>query len=89
MRSSVEAVCLHLEAVTFGEINRLLINVPPGFMKSLLVMAHLGGRGPWLVGPVIGMVLRQRRSGISQQARPTSLGNRSPGGLSRWARRIR
>jgi hypothetical protein len=28
---------LHLEAVTFGEINRLLINVPPGFMKSLLV----------------------------------------------------
>jgi hypothetical protein len=28
--------CLHLEAVTFGEIKRLLINVPPGFMKSLL-----------------------------------------------------
>jgi hypothetical protein len=33
----LEAICLHLEAVTFGEINRLLINVPPGFMKSLLV----------------------------------------------------
>lgn len=32
----VEAICQHLEAVTFGEINRLLINVPPGFMKSLL-----------------------------------------------------
>jgi predicted phage terminase large subunit-like protein len=30
------AICQHLEAVTFGEINRLLINVPPGFMKSLL-----------------------------------------------------
>lgn len=30
------AVCDHLEAVTFGEITRLLINVPPGFMKSLL-----------------------------------------------------
>jgi predicted phage terminase large subunit-like protein len=30
------AVILHLEAVTFGEITRLLINVPPGFMKSLL-----------------------------------------------------
>jgi predicted phage terminase large subunit-like protein len=26
----------HLEAVTFGDINRLLINVPPGSMKSLL-----------------------------------------------------
>lgn len=30
------AIVLHLEAVTFGEITRLLINVPPGFMKSLL-----------------------------------------------------
>src|ERR1043166_7041627 len=29
------AIVLHLEAVTFGEILRLLINVPPGFMKSL------------------------------------------------------
>lgn len=34
---AVEAICQHLEAVTFGEINRLLINVPPGFSKSLLV----------------------------------------------------
>lgn len=33
----LEAICLHLEAVTFGEITRLLINVPPGFMKSMLV----------------------------------------------------
>lgn len=29
------AICEHLEAVTYGEINRLLVNVPPGFMKSL------------------------------------------------------
>jgi hypothetical protein len=35
----LEAICLHLEAITFGDIpsNRLLMNVPPGFMKSLLV----------------------------------------------------
>jgi hypothetical protein len=35
----LEAICIHLEALTFGDIpsNRLLINVPPGFMKSLLV----------------------------------------------------
>lgn len=32
----LDAICRHLEAVTFGEITRLLINVPPGFMKSLL-----------------------------------------------------
>lgn len=30
------AICEHLEAVTFGEINRILINVFPGAMKSLL-----------------------------------------------------
>jgi len=32
----LEAVCKHLEAVSRGEITKLLINVPPGFMKSLL-----------------------------------------------------
>jgi predicted phage terminase large subunit-like protein len=32
----LEAVCQHLEAITYGDITRLLINVPPGFMKSLL-----------------------------------------------------
>lgn len=33
---AVEAMCEHLEAVSRGEIKRLLINVPPGCMKSLL-----------------------------------------------------
>lgn len=32
----LEAICEHLEAVTDGEIKRLLFNVPPGFMKSML-----------------------------------------------------
>jgi predicted phage terminase large subunit-like protein len=31
----IDAICEHLEAVTEGEIIRLLINVPPGFSKSL------------------------------------------------------
>lgn len=31
----IDAICDHLEAVTHGDIMRLLINVPPGFMKSL------------------------------------------------------
>lgn len=33
----IDAVCAHLTAVTEGRITRLLINVPPGSMKSLLV----------------------------------------------------
>lgn len=34
---AVEAVATHLEAVSNGRIQYLLINVPPGMMKSLLV----------------------------------------------------
>lgn len=34
---ALEAICEHLVAVTDGHIKRLLINVPPGMMKSLLV----------------------------------------------------
>lgn len=33
---SLDAICEHLEAVTRGDIKRLLMNVPPGCMKSLL-----------------------------------------------------
>ena len=33
---AIEAICEHLEAVTAGEIQHLLINVPPGFTKSLI-----------------------------------------------------
>jgi len=33
----IDAICSHLEAITDGRITRLLINVPPGTMKSLIV----------------------------------------------------
>jgi predicted phage terminase large subunit-like protein len=33
---ALDAICEHLEAVTSGDIRRLLMNVPPGSMKSLL-----------------------------------------------------
>ncbi|QBQ71171.1 terminase [Shewanella phage S0112] len=32
---AVEAICEHLQAVTEGEVKRLLINVPPGCTKSM------------------------------------------------------
>lgn len=32
----IDAICEHLEAVTRNQITRLVINVPPGSMKSLL-----------------------------------------------------
>lgn len=33
---ALDAICAHLEAVTDGRIRRLLMNVPPGSMKSML-----------------------------------------------------
>jgi predicted phage terminase large subunit-like protein len=33
----LDALCEHLEAITRGEINRLLANVPPGSSKSMIV----------------------------------------------------
>lgn len=33
---ALDAICEHLEAVTYGHITQLLMNVPPGCMKSLL-----------------------------------------------------
>lgn len=32
----VDAICDHLEAITYGDLSRLLINIPPGTMKSTL-----------------------------------------------------
>src|SRR5690606_37899345 len=32
----IDAICEHLEAITRGDITRLLVNVPPGTMKSLI-----------------------------------------------------
>tara|TARA_R110002167_G_C12707228_1_gene655087 strand:- start:5245 stop:6813 length:1569 start_codon:yes stop_codon:yes gene_type:complete len=34
---AIKTMCAHLEAVTRGDITRLLINVPPGCTKSMLV----------------------------------------------------
>lgn len=45
----LDAICAHLEAVTDGRINRLLINVPPGTMKSLLTSVLWPA---WEWGPV-------------------------------------
>ena len=45
----IGAICEHLEAVTRGEINRLLILVPPGSMKSLTVAVFWPA---WVWGPL-------------------------------------
>ena len=47
----IEALCDHLEAVTRGDVTRLLINVPPGSSKSLIVSVFWPA---WEWGPAGG-----------------------------------
>ena len=42
---ALDAMCEHLEAVHSGQIKRLLMNVPPGMMKSLLTGVFLPRMG--------------------------------------------
>ncbi|NBU29408.1 MAG: terminase, partial [Caulobacteraceae bacterium] len=44
----LDALCRHLEAVSDGRITRLLVNVPPGTSKSLVVAVMLQA---WEWGP--------------------------------------
>lgn len=46
---ALEGICRHLEAVYFGDINRLLMNVSPGFMKSLTTNVFFPA---WIWGPM-------------------------------------
>lgn len=46
---ALDAICEHLEAVSNGQIKRLLANVPPGSMKSLLTSVILPA---WEWGPL-------------------------------------
>jgi predicted phage terminase large subunit-like protein len=52
---AIEAICEHLEAVSSGELTRLLMNVPPGFMKSLATSVFWPA---WEWGPLENPSLR-------------------------------
>jgi phage terminase large subunit-like protein len=61
----LEAVCDHLEAVTSGLITRLLINIPPGSMKSLLVSSFWPA---WEWGPRSMMAMRYLTTSFAEVA---------------------
>lgn len=46
----IDAICEHLEAVRAGEIRNILINVPPRFMKSLIISVMWPAHG-WIGSP--------------------------------------
>ena len=61
----LEAICEHLEAVTSGLITRLLINIPPGSMKSLLVSSFWPA---WEWGPRQMMSMRYLTTSFAEVA---------------------
>lgn len=60
---AIEAICDHLEAVSKGHIKRLLMNVPPGLMKSLTTDVFWPA---WEWGPLNRPDLRYMCSSYSQ-----------------------
>lgn len=59
----LEAICEHLEAVVRGDIKRLVISIPPGFMKSLTANVFLPA---WEWGPVNQPSMRYIAASYSQ-----------------------
>lgn len=70
----IDAICNHLEAVYNGDMKRLVINVPPGFMKSLLVSVMFTG-WVWTTKPhmKIGVLCYNAALSVDSQEKLMSL----------------
>jgi predicted phage terminase large subunit-like protein len=62
----VDEICAHLEAVTRGEIQRLIINIPPGSMKSLTVCAFWPA-WTWTEWPETKWIFASYSAGLSRR----------------------
>lgn len=60
----LEAVCDHLQAVTEGKIQKLIINIPPGALKSSLVSV-LWPCWEWARDPFLRFVFASYKEGLS------------------------
>ncbi len=60
----IGAICEHLEACTFGEIRNLVINIPPGLAKSLLV-AVMWPTWEWSFAPQIQWIFGSHSEGFA------------------------
>jgi phage terminase large subunit-like protein len=60
----IDAICDHLEAQSRGDIQRLIINVPPGSMKSLLAGVYWSA-WEWLTNPSIQVVAMAANEALS------------------------
>lgn len=62
----IDEICTHLEAVSDGRIKRLIINVPPGTMKSLLVCVFFHA-WDWIEHPSRKWIFASYSAGLSRR----------------------
>ncbi len=62
----IEAIAEHLEAITAGELNRLVINIPPGHMKSLMACVFWPS-WVWTFKPETKWIYASYSMGLSQR----------------------
>lgn len=60
----VAAICDHLQAVSEGHINNLLINIPPGFAKSMICSAFWPAWG-WIRRPYLRYLFGSYEEGLT------------------------
>jgi len=60
----IEAICMHLEALTHGRIQNLIINVPPGHAKSLLT-AVFWPAWVWIDHPDVRWLFSSHREALA------------------------
>lgn len=60
----IEAICLHLQAVTEGRIKKLIINVPPGSGKSSIVSV-LWPCWEWIRDPSLRMLFASHKDALA------------------------
>jgi predicted phage terminase large subunit-like protein len=85
----LDAMCAHAEAITRGEITRLIVNVPPGHMKSL-VWAVCWPAWEWTRDPrVRWLVLSVNELAAKRDARRCRTLLASEWYRSRWGHRVR
>lgn len=60
----MDAICEHLEAITNNQINRLLINIPPGTSKSSLVNVYYPA-WEWIKKPHLKIISSSHEQGLA------------------------
>lgn len=85
----IDAICEHLQAVTAGHIRNLIINVPPGSMKSLSVCVFWSA-WMWLINPDLQQLFTSFDAGLTlRDGRRAQEILNSEWFRSRWGHRVR